>query len=286
MSDGPTVPTRSAGTSEADSEAGRSNPDFVEALSRGLAVIQAFSADAPEMTLTEVATRTGLSPATARRSLLTLKQLGYVGSNGRRFLLRAKVLSLGATFLSSMNVRDVADAYLQDVAEAYRDATSLAVLEGTDVVYVAHVPHRRKAQYRVRVGSRRPVHATSLGHVLLAHQDPAVQEAFLARAPFPQCTERTTTAAEELRSVFRSVRSRGYALAQDQLEYGALALAVPIRDRQGRELAALNCSSDTSRVDADTLVGTRLTVLHEAATQIGEALARYPALVHSTLAEP
>jgi IclR family transcriptional regulator, pca regulon regulatory protein len=264
----------------------QANPDFVEALARGLEVIQAFDDQAPEMTLTEVATRTGLPPATARRCLLTLKKLGYVGANGRRFLLRSKVLSLGAAYLSSMNLKDVAEPYLQDVAEAYHDASSLAVLDEMNAVYVAHVPSRREARFRVRIGALRPAYANSLGRVLLAFLDEKTQEDYLSHAPFPRYTVRTTTEADELRSIFRAVRSNGYAAVEDQLEYGNLALAVPVKDVKGRVFAAVSCSAESTRVDLNTFLSTRLPLLFNASRQIGEAIARFPALVHSILSEP
>jgi IclR family pca regulon transcriptional regulator len=271
---------------EPKSETRQTSPDFVEALARGLEVIQAFDDRMPEMTLTEVAARTGLPPATARRCLLTLKELGYIGANGRRFLLRSKVLSLGAAYLNSMNVKDVAEAHLQEAAEAYHDASSMAVLEDKDAVYVAHVPSRREARFRVRIGSRRPAYATSLGQVLLAYLDPKEQEEFLSNAPFPRYTIRTSSEASELRAIFRAIRSKGYSAVEDQLEYGSLAIAVPVKDMKGRVFAAINCSAETARVDMQTLIATRLPLLLDAARQIGEAMARFPALVHSILPEP
>jgi len=262
-----------------------SNPDFVDALARGLEVIEAFDAEAPEMTLTEIARRTGLSPATARRSLLTLKELGYVGTNGRHFLLRSKVLLLGGAYLSSMNLRDVAEPHLQDVAESFHDATSMSVLEGMYVLYVAHVPSRREARFRVRIGTRSPAYANSMGHILLASLDEEARERFLSRAPFQAYTTRTTTEAEQLRSIFQSARENGYAAVQDQVEYGSIAIAVPITDSRGRVLAAINCSAETSRVNMEKLVETRLPVLRQASRQISDAIARYPALAHSIVPE-
>src|SRR5271156_2758761 len=206
------------------------SPDFIDALARGLDVICAFSADAPEMTLTEVAARTGLSPATARRCLLTLKELGYVGLNGRRFLLRSKVLLLGGAFLDSMHLRDIADPFLQELAEAFHDSASMAVLEKKEIVYVAHAASKREPRFRVRIGWRLPANATSLGHVLLAALSPSDQASFLKQGPFTRYTARTTVDAVELQTILQSVRRDGYACVQDQLEYGSIAIAVPVHD--------------------------------------------------------
>ncbi len=260
-------------------------PEFVEALARGLEIIQAFTDETPEMTLSEVAAKTGISPATARRSLLTLKQLGYVATNGRRFILRARVLSLGTAFLNSMNLKLVADSFLQGVADQFHDAVSMTLLDDDDVLYVAHVPSKRENRYRARIGYRLPAYATSTGQVLLAHLDRPSQEAFLARAPFPSHTSRTTTTADDLRRIFESVHRNGYAAIQDQLEYGIVACAVPVRDNRNRVIAAINCAGESARVDLETLIRTRVPALIEAAKLVSAALSRHPALIHSILAD-
>jgi IclR family pca regulon transcriptional regulator len=269
---------------ETDSRAAR-DPEFVEALARGLEIIQAFTSETPEMTLSEIAAKTKVSPATARRSLLTLQKLGYVAANGRRFILRARVLSLGTAFLNSMNLKLVADSFLQDVADKFHDAVSMTLLDDDEVIYVAHVPSNRENRYRARIGYRLPAYATSTGQVLLAHLDRPSQEAFLARAPFPAYTARTTTTADELRSIFDGVHRDGYAAIQDQLEYGIVGVAVPVRDHNNRVLAAINCAGESARVDFDTLVKTRAPALRDAAALITAALSRHPALVHSILAD-
>jgi DNA-binding IclR family transcriptional regulator len=149
-----------------DGESGR---DFVTALARGLEVIQAFGADAPEMTLSEIARRTSMSAATVRRSLITLAQLGYVRRHERRFLLGPKVLTLGASYLESMNLKELAQHHLVELVERFHDAASLTVLDNFEVVYIAHVPSDQRVRHGRSVGSRLPAHATSTGIVLLAH---------------------------------------------------------------------------------------------------------------------
>lgn len=258
--------------------------DYVVALARGLAVIQAFTESSPEMTLSEVAQSTGMSPATARRALLTLQSLGYVGANRRRFLLLPKVLSLGAAYLGSMNLRDVVQPFLQEVAERFRDSVSLAILEGDSVVYLAHVPSSRRITFRASVGYRLPVHCTSLGLALLAHAPELQQEALLARAPFQKYTPMTITEADGLRAALAQVRKQGYALQDSQLEIGVLSIAVPIRDAQRRVIAAINCSTESGRASQQDLLSERLPVLHNAAALIESALLRAPALAHSIVA--
>lgn len=261
------------------------DPEFVEALARGLEIIQAFTSETPEMTLSEISVKTGITPATARRSLLTLQKLGYVAMTGRRFILRARVLTLGSAFLNSMNLKLVADSFLQSVADKFHDSVSMTLLDDDDVLYVAHVPSNRENRYRARIGYRLPAYATSTGHVLLAHLDRPVQDAFIARAPFPTYTARTTSSADELRAIFASVHRNGYAAIQDQLEYGIVGVAVPVRDHANRVIAAINCAAEATRVDFETLVQTRVGPLRDAAAMITTALARHPALVHSILAD-
>jgi IclR family pca regulon transcriptional regulator len=255
--------------------------DFVTALARGLDVLQAFGADSPEMTLSEVAQRTGLNVATVRRSLITLEQLGFVKRRERRFLLGPKVLTLGASYLESMNLKDVAQHHLVELVERFHDAASLTVLDRLEVVYLVHVPSDQRVRHGRSVGSRLPAHATSTGLVLLANGTDAVRQQLLASAPLPAYTSRTPTKAADLARRFARVLKDGYAVAEDTIEYGAIALAVPVRDGKGRVVAALNCATTTSLVDVAGLVATRLEPLLEAARRIGSMLDRYPALAHS-----
>jgi len=263
---------------------GENQGEFVTALARGLSVIEAFTAEAPELTLTEVAARTAMAPATARRALMTLQQLGYVGLTGKRFVLTPKVLSLGSAFLNSMNLRELAQPYLQDLADQFRDASSLAVLDGDSVIYIAHVPNSRRIRHNSSVGYRLPAFATSLGLVMWAHAEPQRLEAALARAPFRAYTSMTLTTAEQLRPVIAQVREAGYATAKEQLEYDIISVAVPVRDSTGRVIGAVNCSSELTRNDMETLVSTRLGPLREAARQVELGLQRFPALTHAVSA--
>lgn len=262
----------------------KGRPEFVTALARGLSVIETFSPETPVMTLTEVAVRTGMAPATARRALFTLQQLGYVGTVGKRFVLKPKVLLLGSAFLSSMNLRELVQPYLQELADRFRDATSLAVLDGDHVIYIAHVPSNRRIRYNGSVGFRSPAHATSLGLAQWAHLDTADIEALLAKAPFPAYTSKTFTTAAQIRTALDDVRRLGYATSNEQLEYDVIAVSVPVRDSAGRVIGAVNCSSELARNDLDTLIATRLEPLREAVNQIERGLQRFPALAQAITA--
>ena len=264
-------------------ETNRPGPDFVTALARGLQVIGAFSADAPEMTLTELAQRTALSPATVRRSLITLEQLGYVRRRDRRFVLAPKVLSLGAGYFAAMNLKEVAQYHLVELVERFHDASSLTVLEGFEVVYLAHVPSDQRVRHGRSVGSRLPAHATSTGLVLMANASPQ-HRASLLKQTLAAYTSRTPVTAAELKTRFDDALAKDYAIACDTIEYGTISMAVPVRDGQGRVVAALNCSTTTALADEKKIVKTRLKPLQETARKIGAMLDRYPALAHSVAA--
>lgn len=255
--------------------------EYLSTLERGLRVLRSFDAAHPEMQLSEVAQLTGLSPAVARRCLNTLVQLGYVAQYGRKFLLRPEVLSFGTSYLSSMNVDQIILPPLQHLRDSTGDSSSMAVLSGTDILYVAHVSTNRRIRLGASVGTRFPLHATSMGKVLLAFQDNALVDTYLKTATMTRFTERTVTTATALAARLASTRSTGYDSALDELDYGLVSVAVPVFDADRRIVAAINCSTSTTRISQDELVRTRLPLLRDAAAEIGTALQRWPALIHS-----
>ena len=262
------------------------DPEYLSTLERGLRVLRAFDEDHPEMTLSAVAAKTKLSPAVARRCLNTLVELGYVGQLGRQFLLRPAVLDFGSAFLSSMRVEQLCVPPLQHLRDETGDSASLCVLAGRDILYVAHVSTERRFRLTTGVGTHYPFHATSMGNVLAAFSDAATIEALLGEGNLTRFTERTVTDADALRERFGLVRERGYDSALDELDYGIVSVAVPIRDSHGRTIAAINCSTSTTRISQDELVRTRLPLLREATAEIESALKRWPALVHALSLRP
>lgn len=249
----------------------------MSALARGLDVLEAFTADAPTMTLSEVAARTGTSPATARRSLITLEHLGYVQQIGRQFRLTAKVLSLGGAYFDAMSIAGLAQPILHELARTIEHACSLTVLEGNDVIYLAHVMSEGGPSLRRHfVGARLPAHATSTGHVLLAGLPSADRDAFLRQAPFTAYTANTPTTRSQLRTILDRVVEQGYAVVRDTVEYGAAAVAVPVRDADGTVVAAINATASAVRErDVDDVVA-RLHLLLDAAARLEHALVRFP----------
>lgn len=221
--------------------------DHVQSLARGLAVIRAFSAAEPELTLSQVARATGLSRAAARRFLITLGDLGYVRSDGRLFALTPRVLELGYAYLSSLSLPEVADPHLERLAAEVRESASVAVLDGEDVVYVARVATARIMRVTINIGTRFPAHCTSMGRVLLASMSPDSLEAYLSQASLRRLTSRTIVLPAALRAELDEVRGRGWAMVDQELEEGLRSIAAPIRDRTGRVVAAVNVSTHASR---------------------------------------
>ena len=268
----------SAGAEPADKFSGGKDPEFLSTLERGLRVLKAFDEDHPEMTLSEVATKTALPPAVARRCLITLVELGYVGQHERKFLLRPAVLTIGSAFLASMQIEQVVLTPLQGLRDQTGDSASLAVLSGTEILYVAHVSTDRRFRVAAGVGTRFPFHATSLGKALAAHLPSDERAALLAGAPFQRFTERTVTELAAMEERLNLIASRGYDSALDELDYGIVSVAVPIFGRGGRVIASINCSTSTTRISQDELVRTRLPLLRGAAGEIEASLRRWPAL--------
>jgi IclR family pca regulon transcriptional regulator len=221
---------------------------YVQSLERGLSVITAFGPDAAELTLSDVARLTGLTRAAARRFLLTLADLGFVRQDGKLFRLTPKVLGLGYAFLSSLSLPAVAEPHLEWLAREVGESSSMSVLDGHDIVYVARVPTSRIMTVAINVGTRFPAYATSMGRVLLAGLDDGALEAHLDHFDLEAFTARTVRTVGELRDRLLETRRQGYALVDQELEYGLRSLAAPVRDRTGTVVAAVNVSSHVSRI--------------------------------------
>ncbi|MFL1899221.1 helix-turn-helix domain-containing protein [Streptomyces tauricus] len=233
--------------------AGAREPHFVRSFERGLAVIRAFDADHPELTLSEVARVTDLTRAAARRFLLTLFDLGYVQTDGRMFRLTPRVLELGYSYLSSFTLPEIAEPHLEQLVTQIRESSSLCVLDGDDIVYAARVPTHRIMTATITVGSRFPAHVTSVGRVLLAQLPDEEIDTRLSRADLIPLTARTIVSAELLRTELRRVRRQGYAIVDQELEEGLRSVAVPVRDRDGEVVAAVNVPVHASRNSVESV---------------------------------
>jgi IclR family pca regulon transcriptional regulator len=252
--------------------------EIMGGLAKGLRVIRAFTRDYPALTLSEVAARAHLPPATARRCLHTLEELGYVMRSGRMFLLRPKVLELGAAYLDSMDIEALTRTHLEDLAARTGDSAALSVLDGSDIVYVARASVRTLVRLEAHVGSRFPAYATSMGRVLLAGSSPERLQAYFATATFTELTKHTVTDPAKLMKRIEDARRLGYSAVEDELAYGVVAVAVPVFDAAARVVAALNSSSHSRKVTRVELVRERVGMLQEVSRQITSELSRVPAL--------
>ncbi|SDY53320.1 transcriptional regulator, IclR family [Micromonospora pattaloongensis] len=226
---------------------------FVQSLERGLAVIRAFDAQHPELTLSEVARVCDLTRAAARRFLLTLVDLGYVRTDGRMFSLTPRVLELGYAYLSSISLPEVAEPHLERLVAQVHESSSVCVLDGNDAVYVCRVPTSRIMTVSINVGTRFPAYATSVGRVLLAYLPDDELEARLTRMELPPLTSRTLTTVKALRAELIRIRAQGYAIVDQELEEGLRSVAAPIRDRSGSVVAAVNMSVHASRNSIESI---------------------------------
>lgn len=243
-------------------------PDFLQSLGRGLAVLAAVGGG---RTLSEAAEATGLPRATARRALLTFQELGYVRERGRRFDLLPRVLDLGFAGLSSLSFEEIAQPHLALLTAEVEDSASMAVLDGDDIRYVVRVPTSRIMRVTVAVGTRFPAHVTSTGRVLLADREDAEER--LARADLRPFTPFTKTSLDDLRAAISAVRQAGYALVDQELEEGLRSMAVPIRNRSGQAMAAINVATHSGRCTPEETVARLIQPLFSTAAAIERDLA-------------
>lgn len=247
---------------------------YVQSFARGLAVIRAFGPERPHMTLSEVASRTGLTRAGARRILLTLAQLGYVAVDERRFALTPRILDLGYAYLSGLPLWNLALPYMEAVVQSTRESCSVSVLDGPDVVYILRLSTHKVMSINLSVGSRLPAWVTAMGRVLLAGLDEASLDRILGEHPPTAYTPESITDTGALKAVIEDTRRQGYARVVRELEPGLQSVAVPVVDRAGRTIAAMNVSCHASRYTPEDMVAAFLPALREAAEQINEALRR------------
>ena len=246
--------------------------DHLQTLERGLSVIAAFAGRGPVLGLAELAAITGLSKPIVRRILLTLERLGYARATDSRFALTPKVLGLGYAYLSSVRLTDVARPVMEEITDKLGLGTSLAALDGKEVVYVDRIQRGRFTSINLVVGTRLPAHATSMGHVLLAYAAAADVDAVLGSGPLTSLTESTLIDPAELRERLAVVRERGWDAVDQELEIGRRSAAAPVFDSGGRAIAALALSCGTLQYSMDRVVNELVPPLQDAAAAISEAL--------------
>jgi len=250
------------------------DPNFMTSLARGLIVIQAFTQQNPQMTISQIAVKTGLSRAAVRRCLYTLTKLGFAGNeDGQRYALRPRMLTLSHTYTTSSSLSQAAQPILERMSATYRESFSVATLDGHEIVYIARttVPSRVMA-VDLHIGSRLPAYCTSMGRVLLAYLPADQLEHYLAHAELIPHTTRTITSVDKLRLALRNVRRLGYALVDQELEVGLRSLAVPVYAPNGRVVATVNLSGNAPRMPVFDMQTHFLAPLRNAAAELGAHL--------------
>lgn len=248
------------------------NPDFVLSLARGLQVIESFEGHQKGRSIVEIAQATGLSRAAIRRILLTLELLGYVERSRQVYRLKTQILRLGFSFLSSSSVVEAARPVLEQISERLHESSSMSMLDGDRIVYVARSAASRILAAGLSVGSRLPAYCTSMGRVLLASLPDEKLNAYLRALKPKAYTPKTITRMNQLKEAILQVRKNGYAIVDEELEAGLRSIAVPVSTRSHQVVAAINVGTHVSRVDRATLINHCLPALQEGARALHNAL--------------
>lgn len=268
---------------ERETMRGETGPDFIEALARGLEVIRAFQPNKPVMTLSEMATATGLARPTARRMLLTLEELGYVRATQGGFALTPHVLELGMAYIGSTSIWEIARPHMEQLVRQTGESSSLAQLDGSDIVYVARAAVPKIVTLAVTIGTRFPALQTSLGKVLLAALPPDELERILAMPGRSGITPLWQPSVEERDQVLCEVRTRGWALTDEHLARGIRSIAAPVRDSDNHVVAALNVCVHAAETSIELLTNKHLPLLVQTAAAISADWARWQCRPHIML---
>ena len=261
------LPARVPTAASLDAFAG--DPNFMMSLARGLTVVQAFTQQHQQMTISQLSVKTGLSRAAVRRCLYTLARLGFAGTeDGSRYSLRPRMLTLSHSFTASNSLSTAAQPILERMSAQHHESFSVATLDGDDIVYVARTTVSRVMSVDLHIGSRLPAYCTSMGRVLLAHLPGDQLESYLGRVDLVPHTSRTIVSADKLRVMLRSIRRNGWALCDQEFEVGLRSLAVPVHASTGRVVATLNLSGSAPRLSTLDLQTHFLPHLRAAANEL------------------
>ncbi|XHI66690.1 Pca regulon regulatory protein [Xanthomonas euvesicatoria] len=252
--------------------AAQGDPDFMTSLGRGLVVLSVFAQHAREVTMSQISLETGISRAAVRRVLHTLAKLGYVGEQGRGYVLLPRVLGIGGAYAASSSMTAAAQPVLDGLRDQLHESCSLGVLDGDDLLYVARSETVRIMSIGLRPGTRLPAYCTSMGRVLLAALPGDTLQAYLERTTLRPRTDRTVTQASALLEVLARTRREGMCLTDQELEIGLRSIAVPVRNLRGEVIAALNIGAQAGRVSLQTMQTQLLEPLKQAAQRLGTLL--------------
>jgi IclR family transcriptional regulator, pca regulon regulatory protein len=265
----PAIPAPAKVTPAAALDAYTGDPNFMTSLARGLIVIQAFTQQSPQMTISQLSIKTGLSRAAVRRCLYTLTKLGFAGAeDGSRYSLRPRMLSLSHTYTTSNTLSSAAQPILERMSAALHESFSVATLDGEDIVYIARTQVNRVMAVDLHIGSRLPAYCTSMGRILLAYLPAEQLEQYLAKVDLIPHTTRTITSVEKLRLALRNIRRNGYAICDQEYEVGLRSIAVPVYSTSGRVVATLNLSGNAPRLSVLEMQSRFLTPLRNAASEL------------------
>lgn len=214
--------------------------DIMGGLAKGLAVIETFGAENPRQSITEVAAASGLDRATARRCLLTLAHHGYADWDGKFFTLTPRVLRLGTACLASMPMPAIVQPALDALSDRIGESTSVSILDGAEIVYIARAAQRKVMSISLMPGSRLPAYCTSMGRVMLAALPETEARDRIGTAPLPARTQQTLTDPQAIMAELARIRAQGFALIDQEVELGLRSIAVPLANARGRVIAALN----------------------------------------------
>ena len=244
--------------------------NHVQSLERGLNVLKAFGGDRKVMTISEVADVTGLTRAAARRFLLTYTSLGYMYSDGKNFELTSKVLSLGYSYLSSLDITDIAKPYMLRLSNLVNESSSIATIDKNDIVYLMRQQVSRIMTINLGIGTRLPAHVTSMGRIIMAMND--VEDEVLDTFKYEQHTINTIVNKHDLKEELLKIKGQGWALVDQELEAGVRSISAPIFSKDGSVKFAMNIGCQSSRVSRDKLINAFLPHLLEVTAEITNAL--------------
>lgn len=242
--------------------------DIMGGLAKGLSVIETFAADSPRQTISQVAERSGLDRATARRCLLTLAQSGYAVWDGKFFTLTPRILRLGTACLATMPLPQIVQPHLDRLSEEIEESTSVSILDGAEIVYVARAAQRKVMSISLMPGSRLPAYCTSMGRVLMAALPEAEARARLDSTTRPARTPFTLTGLDDLMTELYRVRDQGFATIDQEVELGLRSIAVPLANARGQVIAALNIGRAIGQDRMEDSVSRLLPELQKVAMQL------------------
>lgn len=246
----------------------------IEVVLRGLNILALFTRETPTLSLTEIATLTGLNKTTAFRLVNTFEEAGYLlrDPNTKRYRPGIKVLQLGFTAITSLDFRQVAHPYLEQLSQQVGETVSMSILDGMEIVYIDRVRNQQIMGVVLGLGSRLPAHCASMGKTMLANLPPDELKHRLDNANLKSRTPKSLTTRQALNAELALIRQQGYAINDEEIEIGLRSVAAPIWDHSRRVVAAINIAGTTSSINMERMTGELAQAIRGTAFQISQAL--------------